>query len=109
VTSEDVEMKTFEEATVYFRVTYPDAGMHFPGIESFVYIGKNLSDEDREDTWYFQPARDFSKKGSALTEKEKDRPVTCVTREGVDEMLSIAELTVALEGAASRLRSRKDL
>lgn len=61
-----------------------------PGrFKSFVYIGANLSDEDEEDTWYFQPVFDFAKGGAALIERAVDRPVVCLTRANERDMQDI--------------------
>jgi hypothetical protein len=59
-------MKTLELGELYFRVTYPDRRMWYPGIESFVFVGTNLLGEDMEDTWYFRPATDVHEGESDL-------------------------------------------
>jgi hypothetical protein len=56
--------RVFAVGEVYFRVTYPGASMRYPLIESLVFVGKNLSDEDIEDTWYFQFADSYTQSGS---------------------------------------------
>jgi len=43
-----------------------------------VYVGKNLSDEDTEDTWYFQFADAYAKGGSILESAGGDRRVSCL-------------------------------
>jgi len=52
---------------LYFRVTHPGPSLNYPQIESFVFVGRRLSDEDTEDTWYFQFAGSYAKSGSILS------------------------------------------
>jgi hypothetical protein len=85
---------------VYFRLVYPDVEMHYPIIQSFVYLGMNFSDEDLEDTWYFQPARDFSQHGSAIGGFE--RPVSCATIEELGDFEDVSQLSLTLLDAAAR-------
>jgi hypothetical protein len=72
---------------VYYRATYPDPDMHYPGIESFVFVGKNLSDEDTEDTRYFQFADSFAKHGPIPKVGGGDRRVSYLTQSELDNML----------------------
>jgi hypothetical protein len=85
---------------IYFHVTWADVKLHYPVIESFVYLGMNFSDEDLEDTWYFQSAIDFAHYGNALDGVE--RPVSCVTKMQLIDFVSAAGLIVEIEKAASR-------
>ncbi len=108
----DVESnkEIYEVGEVYFRVTYPDAQMLYPTIETFVYLGMNFSDEDLEDTWYFQWASDFSEHGSALEGTE--RPVSCAEKDELHEFQNAEQLASTMELAtarrvANRLRSGK--
>lgn len=93
-------MTKFIVCELYFRVTYPDRYMCYPGIESFVCLGSNLLDDDSEETWYFQPASDYGCHGSALEGKE--RPVVRVNESDFAEMLDVPALFCALEAASSR-------
>jgi hypothetical protein len=89
---------------VYFRVSYADISMRYPNIESFVYVGKNISDEDKEDAFYFQPARDFSKYGSIMNAgRTRTSPVVCVPENEMQEMMNIEELAAALTAAQIRI------
>jgi hypothetical protein len=98
------ELTAFVEGEVYFFVTYPDASMHFPLIESYVFLGVNFSDEDLDNTWYFQPTADFNQFGSALTGFE--RPVFCANEEQLVEFQNEQQLFFSLKQAAIR-RLRK--
>ena len=95
----------FAVGEVYFRVTYPGLAMTYPRIESFVFVGKNLSDEDVQDTWYFQFVDSYAQHGSILESSSGDRRVACVNRGELHEMLNDEGLLEELEAARSRRRS----
>jgi hypothetical protein len=90
---------------VYFRVTYPGSSLNYPQIESLVFVGKNLSDEDTEDTWYFQFADSYAKSGSILAGSGGDRRVVCVNEAELPEMFNEEQLLEKLK-AARRRRSK---
>lgn len=92
----------FVVGEVYFEVKYPDPSMKYPLIESFVFLGKNLSDEETEDTWYFQYADSFAKHGSVLTSRGGDRRVACLTERELGEMFDNEGLLKKLIAARDR-------
>ena len=96
----------FCEGEVYYRLTFPDAGLFYPQVETFVFVGKNLSDEDKEDVWYFQFADSYAKFGSILKCKDGDRKVCLATRRDLVDMLDLTGLLKELEMAAKRRRIR---
>lgn len=95
-------MPSYSIGDVYFRVTYADRALKYPGVETFVYLGVNLSDEDTEDNWYFQPASDYAHYGSALAENNSERPVVCVNKHDAADMLDTQGLVAAIEAASAR-------
>ena len=95
----------YREGEVYYRLTFPDAGLLYPQVETFVFVGKNLSDEDTEDTWYFQFADSYAKSGSILKSKDGDRRVCLATRRDLPDMLDLVGLIKELEAAAARRRA----
>ena len=94
----------YREGEVFFRVTYPDAARSIPQIQSFVYVGKNLSDEDTEETWYFQFADSYAKHGSIVASGKggEDRRVTLATARDLSDMLDTEGLLEALRLAAHK-------
>ena len=92
----------YTEGDVYFRIVYPDAELSIPIIQSFVFVGINLSDEDDEDTWYFQFADDYAKHGNFLESEHNGCKVCCVTHTDLSSMLDISELASQLESAKIR-------
>jgi hypothetical protein len=95
-------MNNFEDGQVYFMVTYPDVAMAYPEVQSFVYLGKNLSDEDDEDSWYFQPLNDYVKNGSALMPSSEIREAICITKETIESMLDDENLFDEIRACSSR-------
>ncbi|MCU7853102.1 MAG: hypothetical protein KZQ80_12920 [Candidatus Thiodiazotropha sp. (ex Monitilora ramsayi)] len=95
-------MTAYIEGEVYFRLVYPDVDMSYPIVQSFVYVGKNLSDEDQEDTWYFQFADDYAQFGSFIDSSQGERRVCCETQTTVSCMLDIESLANELLLAESR-------
>ena len=98
--------RQFTEGEVYFRVTYPDNSMFYPKVESLVFVGKDLSDEDTEETWYFQFAGDYARSGSIVDSSGGDRRAVLATRDDILDMLDLEGLIDALRGAARRLAQR---
>jgi len=94
--------KTYMEGQVYFRVVYPDTAQSIPLVQSFVYVGQNLSDDDVEETLYFQFADGYAKNGSILDGPGGDRRVTCTRGSESRDMLSVEELADALVDARKR-------
>lgn len=96
----------FTVGELYFRIKYAEPARRYPLIDSFVYVGKNLSDEDTEDTWYFQFADSYAKGGSILASGGGDRRVSCVVARELGDMLDEKQLLGELGAARSR-RSKK--
>jgi hypothetical protein len=92
----------FTVGEVYFRVKYAEPARKYPLVESFVFVGKNLSDQDTEDTWYFQFADSFAKYGSILQGPGGDRRVSCLIRSELEDMLDDKQLLQELSAAANR-------
>lgn len=95
----------FVEGDLYYRITYPDRNLLYPSIETFVFIGQNLSDDDTMPTWYFQYAKDFGRHGSILGSDQGDRLVCTVTEEDKGDMLDMHGMLSELTDASNR---RKD-
>lgn len=100
-------MGKYIEGEVYFRLVYPDSGFLYPIVESFVYVGMNLSDEDKEDTWYFQFVKDFARHGNFINSKNIGCKVSCLNSSELSEMYNSTELKEQLDMA--ELRRRGDL
>jgi len=98
------EEDSFIVGQVYFEVKYPDEALKYPLIESFVFIGKNVLDEDTDETqvWYFQPAKSFAKQGSVLETRKGDRQVAGLKKHELAEMFDEERLFQKLKAARER-------
>ena len=83
-------------------MTFPDQELLYPIIDSFVFIGMNLSDEDEKDSWYFQFAHGYGKYGSVVDTNLGDRKVLVLKKEQLEEMFSTESLVTALQSAKWR-------
>jgi hypothetical protein len=98
-------MQKYLENEYYFRITYHDVNMVYPNVEVFLFVGTNLSDDDTEETAYFQFI-DSCAEASALARKaEKAVPrMRLITAENANEMIGLSDLVEKLNGARDRLR-----
>lgn len=96
----------FCEGEVYYRLTFPDRDLLFPNVETFVFVGKNLSDQDKGDVWYFQASNSYARFGSIVGTKGGDRQVTLVTDQDCADMLDLDELNKELRAVAERRRAK---
>ena len=92
----------YREGETYFRLTYPDARMCLPQIETLVFIGKNLGDES--DAWYFEFADSYARSASFTLQHGAERKVCIVTEHDLSEMLDLAGLVGELNAASDRRR-----
>lgn len=90
----------FVVGEVYYFVTYPEVRMMYPQIETYVFLGRNLSQEDLEETWYFQSVSDYAVHGSAV--RVGGRPVFCAARQDLVEFRTQPELMEVLTEALRR-------
>ena len=88
---------------VYFRLTFSDAKLLYPTISTFVFVGLNLSEEDAEDTYYFQFIDSFTSSGSAAeSNPEGDFRVTSLVKDDLPEMLTLEELHLNLKACEDK-------
>ena len=90
----------------YFRVTYPERTLSYPKIEPFVYIGKNLSEEDEGDVWYFEFLQSFIDSDGLNNTEYEGRYCSCVTEKDKEDMLSADQLHALLKQAEKK-RAKK--
>ena len=95
-----IDEPDFAVGDVYYFVTYADLTMMYPEIETYVFLGKNFSNEDVDDTLYFQPAPDYAIHGSAIDGSE--RPVFCANRSELSEFQTLSKLMETLNVSAAR-------
>jgi hypothetical protein len=98
-------MPDFRIGEVYFALKYRDRFRGYPRIDSYVYLGKNLSDDDDGDTWYFEYLESYSEALGTPEHGSRERQVHCATSSDVSDFLDIGGLAQALRQAADRRHS----
>ena|SRR5215469_12660315 len=91
----------YQEGEVYFEVTYPDADMCYPKIQTYVFSGHSRS-EDGSQVWCFQYVDSFAKFGSILKNAGGDRVAIIKEADELVEILDFAALESVLNAAAER-------
>lgn len=97
----------YQKGEVYYQLTYPEIRMLYPNIQSFVFVGKNLSPEDENDIWYFQFSDSYARYGSILDSDRGDRKVIGLAKDELEQMLDLEGLTSKLRAAAVRRKQAK--
>jgi hypothetical protein len=92
----------FQEGQPYYRVSYLDRGLVRPVVDTLVYVGKNLSDSDVEDTWYFQDPHSYAKGGSFLEGESAEQRIFGLKADEVRGTHDLAGLLVELSDTKAR-------
>lgn len=71
--AEPVHSDQLSIGETYFNIAYADEAMTIPVMESLVYIGKNL-DDDESDNLYFQDVESY-RAGARITDPETDSSI----------------------------------
>jgi hypothetical protein len=89
-----------KEGEIYFHVTYYTEHSEIPVIETWIYIGKNLSPHDikKGGRWYFQDPESYVKHGSFRKFRRKMRHHRYVVDEGT------AHALFSMEGLSEALK-----
>ena len=82
----------FSKYEVYYRITYPERTLSYVNIESFVYIGKNISGKDKENIWYFEFLKSFIESDGVNNTNYEGRYFSCVTEKDKGDMLNTDEM-----------------
>jgi len=98
-------MPDFEIGQASFALKYLDRFRGYPRIDSYVFLGMNLSDDDDADTWYFEYLESYSEALGTPEHGSRERQIHCATSDDVSDFLNIDGLERALRQAADRRRS----
>lgn len=90
-------MSEFQIGTAYFRLTLDERQALVPFIETFVFIGKSMSDADPDDLLYFQNGDDYCRFGPSSETGSAGR-VRCL------DSLAAAEEMLDPDGLCAQLR-----
>ena len=96
-------MASYRAGECYYRLLYRDGALMYPVVDTFVYLGMNLSD-DHEDTWYFQDPISYDRSGPVTESGDETAAVFSFKRHELDSLLGLPELTQQLNVALQRLQ-----
>ena len=98
-TSGSKRIPTFREDICYFLLGYHDEAFKYPSIEPYVYLGKNLLDEDPSDErWYFLEAESFVREGKPRSLRNRNNDdIICAPVDLLKDFLDAKELANVLE------------
>ena len=92
--SEPVSADRLRDSAVYFSVTYADAEMHLPTVETLVFIGRNLESSEK-DRLFFQDI-DSHRKGIRYNSRSISKHATFFVC-SPEELGAVFEFEKALE------------
>jgi len=93
-----------EYGYTYYRITYADANQTMPGIEPMVYVGLNIFNDEKEDTYYFQDAVSVVRYG-LLDEAEETgdiKVMNCLKEHFGYDIVGIDQLPVIVTNALAK-------
>lgn len=103
--SEPVSAEKLKEGLVYFSVTFIDDDMHIPIMDTLIFIGKNLEENDNEQI-YFQDIHSYREgvRFESAAENDYASFFSCTA----DELNNIFEFERALDVLMRCLLRRKN-
>jgi len=79
----------------------------YPQIETFVFLGKNLFDDDLNDTWYFQFIDQCETRETLAHFDDDERRVMSIEKRDLEKMLTLDTLKNELDLISDR-RAKKN-
>lgn len=98
-------MLDFEVGDIYFALKYLDSLRCYPRIDSYVYLGKDLSDDDNESTWYFEYIESYADGLGTPAHAARQKHVHCANTSDISDFMDAEGLTISLGAASNRRRS----
>ena len=93
-------MTQFEMGHCYFMLSFFDNEGRMPLVETYVFIGVNLMEQDQQGTtWYFKKPDGYIKSGARL-EKADLKSCIRVGEDTIELMLDMAQLLQQLQEVA---------
>ncbi|MFZ1499898.1 MAG: hypothetical protein WAT33_08745 [Giesbergeria sp.] len=93
--------ETLKPGQPVFLLGYHDHQMRLPFVESYIYIGRNLRDQDKRMSWHFQRAEAFLRNPINDLQYSSFDELLSVDREGLGTLVDwkglVAELTERME------------
>jgi hypothetical protein len=94
-------MESYRVGECYYRLQYREGALMWPVVDTFVCIGRNLSD-DEEDTWYFQDPISYDRSGPVTESGDEHATVFSFKEHELSNILSLHSLTEELVVALKR-------
>lgn len=94
-------METYRAGECYYRLLYREGALMYPIVDTFVFLGMNLSD-DEEDTWYFQDPVSYDRTGPVTESGDENASVFSFKAGELDSILDLHSLTEQLIAALKR-------
>jgi hypothetical protein len=92
---------SYRAGECYYRLVYREGALLQPIVETFVFLGINLSD-DQEDTWYFQDPVSYDRSGPVTESGDEHAAVFSFKAHELENMLDLHTLTEQLIVALKR-------
>jgi hypothetical protein len=92
-------MAQFEMGRCYFMLSFFDNEGRMPLVETYVFIGTNLMDQDRKSsgtTWYFKKPDSYIHSGARLEEADLESCIR-VGEDTIELMLDMSQLLQQLQ------------
>lgn len=94
-------MENYRAGECYYRLLYREGALLYPIVDTFVFLGMNLSD-DEEDTWYFQDPISYDRSGPVTESGDETAAVFSFKRYELENVLDLHSLTEQLIVALKR-------
>jgi hypothetical protein len=94
-------MVSYRAGDCYYRLHYREGAMMYPIVDTLVFLGLNLSD-DEEDTWYFQDPVSYERSGPVTESADENASVFSFKLGELDSILDLHSLTEQLIAALKR-------
>lgn len=94
-------MENYRAGECYYRLLYREGALLQPIVDTFVFLGLNLSD-DEEDTWYFQDPISYDRSGPVTESGDEQASVFSFKQHELERILGLHSLTEQLIVALKR-------
>lgn len=94
-------MESYRAGECYYRLLYREGALLHPIVDTFVFLGMNLSD-DEEDTWYFQDPISYDRSGPVTESGDESAAVFSFKQYELENVLDLHSLTEQLIVALKR-------
>jgi hypothetical protein len=85
----------------YYRLLYREGALLSPVVDTFIFVGLNLSD-DEEDTWYFQDPASYDRSGPVTESGDEHASVFSFKQYEIEQIIDLHTLTEQLIVALKR-------